>query len=371
VRVQASILNANPKLPVVDVAAPSDSRHEKLTILEVLPLVKAAKSSALPLIRLVIKALYFGIQLAISHREGVVRKMDNMDNNTDRNSKNKWIFPVLAGAVALSLGFNGYQAFNLQELRQQVSGVHKQVGEFREGLARVDQEYANNIGAVREEVGHVRAEAKNNAVNVSQTALSAVKKNADMVARLAKKEEANNIQMAAEITKVKDSTEQAASKITDVFSEVGNVKTDVASTKTDIEATKNDLSKTIAELKRATGDMGVMSGLIATNGTELQALRALGERDYYEFKINKNSQPQRVGDIQLALKRSDTKHNRFTVEVTADDKRIEKKDKTVNEPVQFYVASKARQPYEIVVNQITKDSVSGYLAKPKVTVARR
>ena len=72
---------------------------------------------------------------------------------------------------------------------------------------------------------------------------------------------------------------------------------------------------------------------------------------------------------ELALKKSDTKRNRFTVEVMADDKRIEKKDKTANEPVQFYVASKARQPYEIVVNQIAKDSVSGYLAKPKVTVA--
>ena len=297
--------------------------------------------------------------------------MENTDNNIDRNSKNKWVFPVLAGAVALSLGFNGYQAFNLQELRQQVGGVHKQVGEFREGLARVDQEYANNIGAVKEEVNHVRTEAKNTAMSVGQAAQTAVKKNAAMVAKLAKAEEENNLKVTAELDQVKASNEQAASNLTNVTSEVGNVRTEVAATKTDIAATRSDLSMTISDLKRATGDMGVMSGLIATNGKELQALRDLGERDYYEFKINKNSQPQRVGDIQLALKKSDTKRNRFTVEVTADDKRIEKKDKTVNEPVQFYVASKARQPYELVINQITKDSVSGYLAKPKVTVARR
>ena len=301
--------------------------------------------------------------------------MDNMVNNTNTEQKNpqhnKWIFPVLAGAVALSLGFNGYQAMNLQDLRQQVGGVHKQVGEFREGLARVDQEYANNIGAVKEEVNHVRTEATNTAKNVGQAAQYAVRKNAEMVSKLAKVEEENNRKVAEELSQVKTSAEQAASKITDVTSEVGNVKTEVAATKTDVASTRNDLNQTINDLKRATGDMGVMSGLIATNGKELQALRDLGERDYYEFKIPKNSQPQRVGDIQLALKKSDTKRNRFTVEVTADDKRIEKKDKTVNEPVQFYVASKARQPYEIVVNQITKDSVSGYLAKPKVTVARR
>ena len=300
--------------------------------------------------------------------------MDNISNNTDNNGtkpKNNWIFPVLAGAIALSLGFNGYQAFNLQELRQQVSGVHKQVGEVREGLARVDQEYSNNLGAVKEEVNHARTEAKNSAMSVGQAAQSAVRKNAAMVAKYARTAEENNRKVADELSLVKDSTEQTASKITDVTSEVGNVKTEVAATKTDVAATRSDLSQTISDLKRANGDMGVMSGLIATNGKELQALRELGERDYYEFKIVKNTQPQRVGDIQLALKKSDAKRNRFTVEVTADDKRIEKKDKTVNEPVQFYVASKARQPYEIVINQVTKDSVSGYLSKPKVTVARR
>ena len=297
--------------------------------------------------------------------------MENTVNNTPKSSPNKWIFPVLAGAVALSLGINGYQAINLQDLRQQLGGVHKQVGEFREGLARVDQDFSSNIGSVKQDVDHVRTEAKQTAMSVGQAAQSAVKKNAAMVSKLAKTEEENNRIVNEELTQVKTSTEAAASKLSDVTSEVGNVKTDVESAKSEIAVTKIDLSQTINDLKRATGDMGVMSGLIATNGKELQALRDLGERDYFEFKIVKNTLPQRVGDIQLALKKSDMKRNRFTVEVTADDKRIEKKDKTVNEPVQFYVASKARQPYEIVVNQVSKDSVSGYLAKPKVTVARR
>jgi len=299
--------------------------------------------------------------------------MENKVNNPESNSSssNKWIFPVLAGAVALSLGINGYQAINLQELRQQVGGVHKQVGEFREGLARVDQDFSSNIGAVKQEVDHVRTEANHAAMTVGKAAQSAVRKNADMVSKLAKAEEENNRKVTEELSQVKESTEQAASKITDVTTDVGSVKTEVESAKTEIASTRTDLSNTITDLKRATGDMGVMSGLIATNSKELQALRDLGERDYFEFKIVKNATPQRVGDIQLALKKSDIKRSRFTMEVMADDKRIEKRDKTVNEPVQFYVASKARQPYEIVVNQVTKDSVSGYLAKPKITVAQR
>jgi archaellum component FlaC len=304
-------------------------------------------------------------------RKGGTKKMENMINNSDKHSPNKWILPVLAGAVALSLGINGYQAVNLQELRQQVGGVHKQVGEFREGLARVDQDFSNNIGAVKQEVNQARTEAKESAMSVGKAAQYAVRKNADVVSKLSKREEENSRKVSEELNEVKASTEQATSKITDVSSEVGGVKTEVASAKSEIAAAKSDITQTISDLKRTSGDMGVMSGLIATNGKELQALRELGEREYFEFKIPKNSMPQRVGDIQLALKKSDVKRNRFTVEVTADDKRIEKKDKTVNEPVQFYVPSKARQPYEIVINQVTKDSVSGYLSKPKLTVAKR
>jgi hypothetical protein len=146
--------------------------------------------------------------------------------------------------------------------------------------------------------------------------------------------------------------------LTGIKGDVGDVKTEVASTKADLDTTKTDL-------KRAMGDMGVMSGLIATNSTELGELRKLGERNYIEFTLPKNGGPQKVGDIQMALKKNDWKRNRFTLDVLADDKRVEKRDKTVNEPVQFYLSS-MRLPYEVVVNSVTKDGVKGYLAVPKV-----
>jgi hypothetical protein len=133
--------------------------------------------------------------------------------------------------------------------------------------------------------------------------------------------------------------------------------------------TKSQLEQTVANLKRATGELDNHTSLIATNGKELQALRELGERNYSEFSIEKSKKPTRVADVMVVLKKADPKHNRFTIAITADDKTVEKKDRSINEPIQFYT-SKARQPDEIVVNSVTKDHISGYLATPKVQTTR-
>jgi hypothetical protein len=137
-----------------------------------------------------------------------------------------------------------------------------------------------------------------------------------------------------------------------------------------VASTKSELDKTITDLKKVTGDLGVTSGYVATNGKELAALKRLGERNYFDINLGKTKQPQRVGDISLMLKRTDPKKNKFTIEVLADDKTIEKKDKTTNEPVQFLTAKGGRIPYEIVINQVKKDQIVGYLATPKETVQR-
>jgi sortase (surface protein transpeptidase) len=89
-----------------------------------------------------------------------------------------------------------------------------------------------------------------------------------------------------------------------------------------------------------------------------------------EFTLKKKDKPQKVGGIQLSLAKSDAKRNRYTLDVLADDKKVEKRDRTINEPVQLYVSG-SRQPLEIVVNEVKKDEVVGYLAIPKVTSARR
>jgi DNA repair exonuclease SbcCD ATPase subunit len=134
----------------------------------------------------------------------------------------------------------------------------------------------------------------------------------------------------------------------------------------DVAGVKNDLEDTKGKLERATGDMGVMSGLIARNHDDLEELKRRGDRNYFEFTLQKSKTPQRVGPVQISLNKADQKRSRYTMTVLADDKAIEKKDKTAGEPVQFYMKGAARYtPYEIVVFDVGKNQVTGYLSTPK------
>lgn len=150
----------------------------------------------------------------------------------------------------------------------------------------------------------------------------------------------------------------------DTSSKFGQVATEINGTQSDLSATKADLEATKGKLQSTIGDLGVQSGLIATNHEEVEELKRLGERDIFEFSLSKSKNPEHVGPIQVQLRKVDTKHYRYTLNVVADDKSIEKKDKTVGEPVQFYVRG-ARAPYEIVVFDLTKDTAKGYLSTPK------
>jgi hypothetical protein len=141
---------------------------------------------------------------------------------------------------------------------------------------------------------------------------------------------------------------------------------DVTKLNGDVSGVKNDLDETKSKLDRATGDMGVMSGLIARNHDDVEELKRKGDRNYYEFTIQKSKTPQRVGPVQMSLNKADQKRSKYTMTVLADDKSIEKKDKTAGEPVQFYVkGTQHYAPYEIVVFDVGKNQITGYLSTPK------
>jgi hypothetical protein len=154
----------------------------------------------------------------------------------------------------------------------------------------------------------------------------------------------------------------------DTSTKIGEVTTELSGTKSEADATKADLETTKGKLQSTIGDLGVQSGLIARNHDEVEELKRRGERDIFEFDLTKSNAAQHVGPIQVQLKKVDTKHYRYTVAVVADDKSIEKKDKTVGEPIQFYVKG-ARAPYEIVVFDLSKDQAKGYLSTPKSPTA--
>jgi DNA repair exonuclease SbcCD ATPase subunit len=151
--------------------------------------------------------------------------------------------------------------------------------------------------------------------------------------------------------------------VSTVSSDVSTVKTDVGGVKTDLTQTKTELKTAESQLQSMKGDMGVQSGLIATNHNELEILKHKGDRNYYEFTLTKG-QKKPVSTVSLELKKADVKHSRYTLEVYADDKQIEKKDRGLNEPVQFYTG-KDNLLYELVVNSVDKNTVKGYIATPK------
>ena len=156
---------------------------------------------------------------------------------------------------------------------------------------------------------------------------------------------------------------QQGKQIADVSGEVSNVKTDVGSAKTDIQKTQTDLAATNAKLEKTIGDLGVQSGLVAHNASELEILKHKGDRNYYDFTLRKGKRTP-VSTVSLELKKVNAKKSRFSLDVIADDKTIEKKDRTVAEPLQFYTG-RDHMLYELVVFTANKDSITGYLSTPK------
>jgi chromosome segregation ATPase len=271
---------------------------------------------------------------------------------------------VLTAGLVAALAGDGYLLMQSNQLRDDLAQAQDntatQISKLNEATtALLDQ----RMQSISDELKTAQTQADS---AVKRARMEALKQSKDLNERLEDQQKS----MTGELTELKDATNTANTKISDVSTDVTAVKGDVSSVKQDVATTRTDLDQTSSDLKRTMGDMGVMSGLIATNQKDLAALRQLGERDYFEFDLKKAALTQKIGDLTISLKKSDPKRNRYTVEVLADDKRVEKRDKTINEPVQLYVAD-ARQPYEIVVNKIGKDEIVGYLSTPKVKMARR
>ena len=295
-----------------------------------------------------------------------------MSDNLDPSGSSSKI-PILFGAVVALVGASLYQFYEVRAVRGELATTRE---ELMDQISKVHETTTVSTKTNRQSVDTLKAQMdearKQASILAGQAKLDATKHADELAAKL----ESAQAQEAAETAKVAASVNAVSgdlSKVRDdansTKSRVGEVSTDLANVKTDAATTKAELEKTIADLKSTKGDLGVQSGLIATNGKELAALRQLGERNYTEFRLAKEKTPRKVGDVQMRLKSADMKKNRYTIELIADDKLVEKKDKTINEPVQFML-SRATQPFEIVVNEVKKDMIAGYISSPKVQQTR-
>ena len=258
----------------------------------------------------------------------------------------RWI-PVLFAVLFVALGVIAYAGHSIQtRLEQELSKADEQNKILTAQLEQANTRLADIKGQV---------EVTSQKVGMTQAELAEARSRAESIR---KQQAASDQKLSAAISEAQKESE----------AKIGAVATDVTGAKKDIEATKTDLEATKSKLDRATGDMGVMSGLIARNHDDLEELKRKGDRNYFEFTLQKSKTPQRVGPVQMALNKTDQKKSQYTMTVLADDKSIQKKDKTAGEPVQFYVKGSAKlAPYEIVVFDVGKNQISGYLATPKDT----
>jgi hypothetical protein len=218
------------------------------------------------------------------------------------------------------------------------------------------------LDSLKQELTAELSTTKSQAAAAALRAKEAVSHADKLAERMGEERQSQHKEVVGELGQIKQTAATNTAKIDGVTADIANIKNDVASTRYELE-------QTVSALKRINGDMGVQSGYIATNAKELQALKVLGERNYFDFRIGRTGKAERVGDVALILRKTDAKHNKYSLEVLAGDKKTEKKEKSINEPVQFYV-SRARLPFEIVVNEVQKDFIVGYLSAPKELVAR-
>jgi hypothetical protein len=250
-----------------------------------------------------------------------------------QSSAGKWILTVLAVLVVAGFGYAHYATHEaMGKLSQDLATSQTQVKELQNRMQQAEAQQetlASQAGMTKKEL-------------IQRTAaLQAEQRAAE--SRLEKEQKAQMGQVSGEIAGVR--------------TDVGGVKTDVASTKADLEATKAKLQSTI-------GDLGVQSGLIAHTAGDLDILKHKGDRNYYEFTLLRGAKPQPVSTVSLQLKKADAKKGKFTMNVTSDDKTIEKKDRNVSEPIQFY-SGREHLLFELVVWTVDKNKATGYLSTPK------
>jgi chromosome segregation ATPase len=210
-----------------------------------------------------------------------------------------------------------------------------------------------DLAGAQEAVGSTKAELKKTAAQIQA---EREKTKRDLTQALAAKADTSQVEAQVQAAKT-----DAENKIGQVSTEVGGVKTQVVAVKNDLDATRRDLEGTQRQLIDV---RDTLNAAVAKNAAELAQLRLKGEKDYFEFTLPKKNEQIKVEDIHLTLLKTNQKKGKFNLKIAVDDSSLEKKDRSINEPIQFLVGQN-RVRYEVVINWVQKDKAGGYLAIPK------
>jgi hypothetical protein len=255
------------------------------------------------------------------------------------------ILPILS---ALVVG----EIYTLHKINSMRNALEAQQTETRKQLrAEFQDQLAGRLRAIEtanaQQMDVLKDELEAAAKRVGATG-GELKRARAMVARLQKEQRKQAEQLQAELAQKADQQQ------------MGALNQDVSAQRVDLDNTKKVLDSVRSDLGMARSEMGT---LIARNHDDIEQLRKLGERDYFEFTVSRKI-PARVAGVGLTLTKTNVKRHRFSLELLADDVQVEKKDRTINEPIFFYVSG-SKRPYELVVNEVKLDQVKGYLSTPK------
>jgi len=272
----------------------------------------------------------------------------NPPEGSGANLKFGLIFVILAVLVIGEM----YTIARINSVRTSLEA--EQVATQRALSTQLDQRFSNQIAALQNSHAQ-QLEALRQELEAASKRMGSTGKDLRRARTMVETLQSEQRQQA---DKVKAELAQKADQ-----QQVGVLSQDVSATRTDLENTKKVLDATRADLGMARSELGT---LIARNHDEIETLRKMGDRDYFEFVLDK-SQPQRVAGVGLILKKANVKRHRFNLALVADDMEVEKKDRTVNEPIFFYLRGSKRF-YELVVNKVESGRVAGYISTPRGVV---
>jgi hypothetical protein len=255
---------------------------------------------------------------------------------------------VAVALAALAIG----ELFTISRMNTMRDQINTQQAQLREDMTgQLRDQVSNRLSAIQrqnaEELDAVKSELDDAAKRVGAQG-GELRKARTMVANLQDQQQQQTQQLKQEIDQKADQQQ------------VGALTQDVSSTKTDLSTTQKNVSTLAADLGMARSDLGT---LIARNHDDIEYLRKLGDREYYEFTLTKDQQAK-VAGVGLLLKKTNVKRYRFNVATVVDDMQVERRDCTLNAPVFFYVNG-SKKPYELVVNSVASTQVKGYLSTPK------
>lgn len=255
-----------------------------------------------------------------------------------------WQLPAIAILGLVALGALGFAWSNSSKLDATKQAVADQVKAVQTSVQQDVTTMKDRLGATEKTNTELQGDLKvvTDKLKITQGQL-----------RKAREEAAAQNTQTTEMVKTLD---------TSVHTELATKATsdDVKTVDTKVTKVSGDLDKTVSDLNMARSELGT---LIARNHDEIDVLRRQGERDYIEFTIT-GKKPQKVGNVTVELKGVNEKKNRSNLIYIVEDKRYEEKNSNINTPIFFYLSG-TRQPEEIVINKVGKNTISGYLSIPK------